>query len=205
MFRILCYTMIGYLSGSILYAPFWARLLHRGDILTESEDHNPGTANAFVYGGFACGLLTLLCELLKGYLPVAFCLGREPGEVLHRLAFALVLAAPVIGHIYPVFRGFEGGKGIAVTFGCLIGLLPMRLPLEVMIVSFLFFSVVLQVNPHFYRTIVAYGCALVAMVLLRVENSVTLGFAIITAAVVFRLHRSTEERERIKVGLLWRS
>ena len=81
----------------------------------------------------------------------------------------------------------------------------MRLPLEAMIVSFLFFSVVLRVNPHFYRTIVAYGCALAAMVLLRVENSVTLGFAIITAAVVFRLHRSTEERERIRVGLLWRS
>lgn len=88
MFRIICYTMIGYLSGSILYAPLWARLLHRGDILTESEDHNPGTVNAFVYGGFACGFLTLLCELLKGYLPVVFCLGREPGEVLHGLTFA---------------------------------------------------------------------------------------------------------------------
>lgn len=68
-----------------------------------------------------CGTLTLICELLKGFLPVYLYLrGRSPAEC--PAIFALILAAPVLGHAFSVFYGFHGGKGIAVSFGCLLGL-----------------------------------------------------------------------------------
>ena len=58
--------LLGYLSGSILFARVSMALLHKGYILTASKDGNPGTANAFRYGGFLCGTLTLSGDLLKG-------------------------------------------------------------------------------------------------------------------------------------------
>ena len=113
MFRDLIYICLGYLSGSILYARIFAGLFHRENMFEQSRDHNPGTANAFMYGGFWCGLLTLVFDVLKGFFPIYLFMLR-PAE--HPVSFlpALVLAAPVIGHILPVFYRFRGGKGIAV-------------------------------------------------------------------------------------------
>ena len=118
---MLIYIILGYISGSILYAPIWAKILHTGSITEKSKDKNPGTANAFMYGGVLCGVLTLVCELLKGYIPVRLCIMNNPGCVRDNVLFALVLCAPVIGHIFPILNGFHGGKGIAATFGCLLG------------------------------------------------------------------------------------
>ncbi len=198
---------MGYLSGSVLYAPFWARVLHVGSITDEAKDNNPGVANAFTYGGFTCGCLSLLCELLKGIIPVWLYLAttNEPFSMADPL-FAPVLAAPVLGHIFPIFNGFRGGKGIAVTFGCLLGILPVYQPVIIMALCFIFFSVIIRVSPHFYRTAVSYLAALIMIVLFSLKIGlipVALGFAVISAAVGFRLFKSPEERERIKVGLLW--
>ena len=70
MFRDLIYICLGYLSGSILYARIFAGLFHRENMFEQSRDHNPGTANAFMYGGFWCGLLTLVFDVLKGFFPI---------------------------------------------------------------------------------------------------------------------------------------
>lgn len=79
MVRALLFILLGYLSGSVLYAKIWGKLLCGTDITKGSIDGNPGTANAFIQGGFWCGVLTLFCELLKGILPVYFYMrGMEP-------------------------------------------------------------------------------------------------------------------------------
>ena len=72
------FALAGYLSGSVLYARVFSVLLRRGDIASQSKDGNPGTANAFLCGGFWCGAPTLCCELLKGFLPVWLYLRRPP-------------------------------------------------------------------------------------------------------------------------------
>ena len=69
MLTSLCFTVFGYLSGSILFARVYAGLFGK-DLITDSKDGNPGTSNAFIYGGMACGILTLLGDLIKGVLPV---------------------------------------------------------------------------------------------------------------------------------------
>lgn len=199
----LLYIMIGYLSGSVLYARIFGRVFKKDGILPESRDHNPGAANAFRYGGFWCGLLTLCGDMLKGFLPVWLYVQEADSIPFFRQGLLLVLAAPVLGHIFPVFFGFQGGKGIAVTFGCLLGLAPDILPAAVLAFFFIFFSVILKVSPHFYRTIAAYTASCGAMFLLHIETAICVGFVLITSAVCLRLHLSTEAREKPEVKLLW--
>ena len=68
MSRTLCYVIIGYLLGSILYARVFEKLFHKENMIEGSKDRNPGTANAFMRGGFWCGVLTLCCDMGKGFI-----------------------------------------------------------------------------------------------------------------------------------------
>lgn len=201
--RALLFILFGYLSGSVLYAKIWGKLLCGTDITQGSTDGNPGTANAFIQGGFWCGVLTLLCELLKGILPVYFYMrGMEP-QALSDGWMALVIAAPVLGHTFPLFQKHHGGKGIAVSFGSLLGLYPYRMPVLVFAFVFIFFSVVVCVEPHFYRTIAAYLATLAGLFVTNVIPAVRYGFGMITILVCIRMKLSKEERERMRIKLLW--
>lgn len=201
--QIAGFILLGYLSGSVLYARVFARIFGKEKALENSRDKNPGTANAFMYGGFWCGLLTLICDIGKGFVPV-FLFMRAAVQIRPGvLVTSLVLAAPVIGHVFPIFYRFRGGKGIAATFGSLLGLFPALEPAVILAVFFIFFSVILRVSPHFYRTLTAYFCALVCMVRNIDQRAVPLGFAVITAVVWIRMFASAEEREKMKVKLLW--
>ncbi len=198
----LLYSLIGYLCGSILFANIFSKIFHRDDMLERSKDHNPGAANAYQYGGFWCGTLTLCGDLLKGFLPVHFLVLSIPISEMGP-AYVLALASPVIGHAFPIFNRLRGGKGIAVTFGCLLGLFPYVLPFASFTALFLFFSVVLRISPHFYRTIFAYTGTFFSLLLLRAEGIVCISFLIIAATVCFRLHLSKEKREDITVHFAW--
>ena len=68
--RDLLYLLFGYLSGCVLYAEVFSRVFHK-EIASAAKDKNPGAANAFVHGGFWCGVLTLAGDMLKGMVPVA--------------------------------------------------------------------------------------------------------------------------------------
>lgn len=197
------FVVLGYLSGSILYARVFAHLFGKEEMIENSRDKNPGTANAFMYGGFLCGLLTLICDIGKGFIPV-FLFMRAAGQLRPgAIATSLVLAAPVVGHVFPLFYRFKGGKGIAATFGSLLGLFPALKPAVILAVFFIFFSVVLRVSPHFYRTLTAYLCALFCMAFSIDGKAVVTGFAIITVVVCIRMFASPEEKEKMKVKLLW--
>lgn len=203
MDAILLFTLLGYLSGSVLYARVFAGLLGKGDVAERSKDRNPGAANAFSYGGFWCGALTLACDLAKGFVPV-FCFTHYacPGYGELPLA-ALALAAPVVGHGFPVFYRFRGGKGITVTFGVLLGLFPQWRPAAVLAALFIFFSAAFRIVPHLQRTFAAYAGALVCVLLTVEQAPACLAFVLISAVVLFRLHVSGEAREKFEVKFLW--
>ena len=213
--RTILYALLAYLSGSVLYAQIFARLFHKPDLIERSNDHNPGTANAFQYGGFWCGVLTLVCDLLKGFFPVylysraldlsLFPAGNGPAiPVVSGGGLALVLAAPVLGHIFPLWHRFRGGKGITVTFGVLLGLLPKAGPVVILACVFLFFSLVVKITPNCHRTLFTYLVSAVLMVVFFPETPVSAGFWIITAAVAAKLLSGSEIRERCEVKALWK-
>lgn len=203
MIRNGMYIILGYLGGSVLFARVFAALLCQKDITVYSEDGNPGTANAFVYGGFWCGVLTLCGDLLKGFIPVQMYL-RGTGMNSCGIELIFIMIAPVIGHLFPIFYGFQGGKGIAVSFGCLLGLLPDIEPAFMLAAAFLFFSLVIRVTPHYSRTIWAYRFAAVCMVLFIKNIYIVIAFVIMAFVINMKLRYSDEKQEKCQVRLLWK-
>ena len=70
----LFFILVGYLSGSILYAYLLPKYICHIDIMKDSDDHNPGTFNAFALAGTQVGILVIALELLKGFLPMDVCI-----------------------------------------------------------------------------------------------------------------------------------
>lgn len=203
MVNQLFYILFGYLSGSLLFAEITARIAGKKDMLRNSRDGNPGVASAFGQCGFVCGVATLLGDILKGFLPV-FCFLQFGGDFnTFSVLKPLIFAAPVIGHAFPIFYRFKGGKAIAVTFGCLLGFLPMWQPLVIHAALYIFFSLIIRVTPHFYRTIVTYFTAFVVMGFFHQTEVIMLGYFIVMAVVFCKHYFSTEPRQKGQVHLLW--
>jgi len=112
--------VLGYLMGSVSTAILVARLFGLQDP-RQVGSGNPGATNILRYGGKKAAILTLAGDVIKGAVPVV-------------LAHALRVDAPVmgatllavfLGHLFPVFHGFKGGKGVATAAGALLALHPL--------------------------------------------------------------------------------
>ncbi len=110
---ILC----GYLFGSLSSAIIICRLLGLPDPRNDGSG-NPGTTNVLRLGGKKAAAATLAGDMLKGLIPVL--IARWYGADLN--VQSLVAVAAFLGHLYPVFFGFKGGKGVATALGVLLGL-----------------------------------------------------------------------------------
>lgn len=198
MIRTFLFFVFGYFSGSILFARVYGTLFNK-DIMGKSKDKNPGAANAFMQGGMLCGTLTLIGDILKGFLPV-FLFQKVSGGAVG-FGIALVLAAPVLGHNYSVFYRFEGGKGIATSFGCLLGLFPRLLPALILAFCYITLSVVVRISPHYYRTLAAYFAAAVIALFLVPEAGIRTGMAVITALIIIKHLASAEEKSKFGISL----
>ena len=80
--------------------------------------HNPGATNVLRIGGKTAAVITLIGDVLKGLIPVL--VARE--LTASTLTVSLVGAAAFLGHLYPVFFGFRGGKGVATACGVFLGI-----------------------------------------------------------------------------------
>lgn len=109
--------VLGYLAGSISTAILVCRAMGLPDPRSEGS-RNPGATNVLRFGGKKAAAITLAGDFLKGLLPVLF--ARLAG--LEDIGLALTALAAFLGHLYPVFFGFEGGKGVATAFGAILGL-----------------------------------------------------------------------------------
>ena len=106
-----------YLLGSLSAAIITCRLMGLPDPRTQGS-RNPGATNVLRLGGKKAAAITLLGDALKGLLPVL--IGQLLG--LDSLTLALTALAAFLGHLYPLFFGFRGGKGVATAFGALTAL-----------------------------------------------------------------------------------
>ena len=109
--------VLAYLLGSVSSAIVIARLFGLKDP-REVGSGNPGATNILRYGGKKAAILTLLGDVLKGAVPVllAHALGVDS------MILALTMLAAFLGHVFPVFHGFKGGKGVATAFGALVAM-----------------------------------------------------------------------------------
>lgn len=117
MLAIIVFVVLGYLAGSISTAIIVCRVMGLPDPRSEGS-HNPGATNVLRFGGKKAAAITLAGDFLKGLLPVL--LARWLG--LNETGLALTALAAFLGHLYPVFFSFAGGKGVATAFGAILGL-----------------------------------------------------------------------------------
>lgn len=123
-----------YLLGSVSSAIIFCRLAGLPDP-RENGSKNPGATNVLRIGGRLSALGVLLFDVLKGMLPVAiaFRLGLEPSEI------GFIALSACLGHVFPIFFHFRGGKGVATALGALIpfGMEISELALATWLITFL--------------------------------------------------------------------
>ena len=112
-----------YLLGSISFAVIVSRAMGLADPRTYGSG-NPGATNVLRSGSRLAATLTLLGDGFKGWLAVWLALRFGPSHGIADFGAALVAIAVVLGHLYPVFLRFRGGKGIATAAGVIIALNP---------------------------------------------------------------------------------
>lgn len=107
--------IVAYLLGSISSALIISKLMRLPDPRTHGS-HNPGASNMLAIGGKKAALLTLLGDSLKGAIPIFF--AKNYG--LDSAGLSFTTFAAILGHLYPIFFRFQGGKGVATYLGCLL-------------------------------------------------------------------------------------
>ena len=113
-------AIAAYLVGSLSFAVIVSKLMGLSDPRTFGSK-NPGATNVLRSGSKSAAILTLVLDALKGYLPVALVqwFGKDFG--LSDGTVAMVGIAAFLGHLYPVFFKFKGGKGVASALGVVFG------------------------------------------------------------------------------------
>ncbi|WP_044190558.1 glycerol-3-phosphate 1-O-acyltransferase PlsY [Hyalangium minutum] len=114
------FLLLGYLAGSIPFGVLVTRWT-RGVDVREQGSGNIGATNVARVAGKKLGVLVLVLDALKGTLPVLLALRFLPD---HPLAHVAVAFAAFLGHCYPVWLKFHGGKGVATALGVLLVLVP---------------------------------------------------------------------------------
>ncbi len=133
-------TLIAYLIGSLSFAVIVSRVMGLHDPRTYGSK-NPGATNVLRSGSKAAALVTLVLDGAKGWLPVALIgwYGKPYGLLDGSVALAGLAA--FLGHLFPVFFRFQGGKGVATALGVLLGfnwMLGLAAALTWLIIAFFF-------------------------------------------------------------------
>ena len=179
---------IAYLVGSIPTSVWWGRAFFGIDV-REHGSRNAGATNTFRVLGPKAGVPVLLIDILKGFLPVRLLpnfTDLEPDTAPWMWFRVALVSAAVIGHLYPVFAGFKGGKGVATSLGGVLAVHPGAAAICVAV-----FAVVFLLSRY-----VSLGslCAAVAfplavIVVYKEFNAVKIGFAVVLCLLVFYTHR----------------
>jgi acyl phosphate:glycerol-3-phosphate acyltransferase len=125
--NVILASLIAYLLGSIPSAVWIGKSFHNIDV-REHGSRNAGATNTIRVLGWATGIPVLLIDLAKGWLaamlPVFFHLTDHGSALMINMQMLTGIIA-IIGHIFPVFAGFRGGKGVATVFGVFLAVQPL--------------------------------------------------------------------------------
>lgn len=170
----------GYLLGSLSAAIITCRLLGLPDPRTIGSN-NPGATNVLRTGNKKAAAMTLLGDLLKGVMALLMARLLTSNESI----LALTALAAFLGHLYPIFFGFKGGKGVATALGVFLGLSWMCGLLT--IVTWLSMTALFRTSS--LSALTAFALAPFYMTL-STNNPIFLFTALIISALLFWRHRS---------------
>ena len=125
--QFLVVSVGSYLIGAINFAILFSRLIKLQDIRNYGSG-NAGTTNMFRVYGLPLGALTLACDVMKGVVCILLSkwifANSIDGQPLVQLSYFAALFS-VVGHVFPMYYGWRGGKGVATAIGCIVALHPL--------------------------------------------------------------------------------
>jgi glycerol-3-phosphate acyltransferase PlsY len=182
------FTLIAYLLGSVPTAVMVSRRFFNIDI-REYGSGNAGATNVYRVMGSKWGTLVMIADMLKGVLAVQLALllpDYEPeGMAFQNLQTLLGLAA-VIGHIFPIWADFRGGKGVATIFGMVLGISPLTAVGCVTVFSLVLF---LTRFVSLSSILASISFPIFILVVFNVDNPLYRVFAITVALLVLLTHQ----------------
>ena len=108
---------LAYLIGSFSTAIFTCKIMGLEDP-RKTGSNNPGATNVLRHGGKKAAIITLLGDMLKGLIPVLIAIQLQ----IEQPGIALVGLFALLGHVFPIYYGFKGGKGVATYYGVILGM-----------------------------------------------------------------------------------
>jgi len=179
-------VLAAYLIGSLSFAVIVSRLMGLADPRTFGSK-NPGATNVLRSGSKAAAVITLLLDAAKGWLPVYLVLRYGAPYGLDESAQAMVGLAAFLGHLFPVFFRFAGGKGVATAAGGVLATNPwlgLAAGLSWLIIAYFFrySSLASVVASVFAPVYYLFGDGLAW----RADNGVALALALMSALLVWR-------------------
>ena len=195
MVNFVIVVIVSYLFGSFPTAILAGKLLKKIDI-RDYGSGNAGATNVFRVLGWKAGLSVLLIDMLKGFIPVFFIapyFQSNPDTVIYYQVAAAVAA--IAGHIWTIFAGFKGGKGVGTSAGAFLGLAPLPL-----LSALLFFVIVVGLTR--YVSLGSLLASLVFPLVLLLQkymfgvaiSSVLIYLSIVIVVLIWFAHRSNIKR-----------
>jgi glycerol-3-phosphate acyltransferase PlsY len=176
--------IIGYLFGSVNSAILVCKITGRKDPRGEGSC-NPGASNVLRVAGKACAIATVIGDVLKGMIAIWIAMALGASDFI----LALVALTAVLGHMYPLFFKFQGGKGVATAIGCYFAL---SIPLGgIALVIWIVLAAVFR-----YASVASLvACVAAAVLSIYIQPADFIGLAIIALFVIWR-HRGNIDRLR---------
>jgi len=115
--NIILFAGSAYLIGSISTAIITCKIMAIEDP-RKTGSNNPGATNVLRHGGKKAAIITLIGDMLKGLIPILFTIQLQADTRI----VALVALCALLGHIFPIYYGFKGGKGVATYYGVILGI-----------------------------------------------------------------------------------
>lgn len=187
--------VLAYLIGSIPTSVWISRYFFEIDI-RDYGSGNAGATNTFRVLGSKWGTIVMICDVLKGVIAtslwtvLSFYVVKDHDPDRTKLMIGLGLAA-VIGHVFPIWAGFRGGKGVATLFGMILAMQP-----AVAACCVLVFLLVLYLTRFVSLSSILAGVAFAVLILFIFDDNVTLYriFSVLVALLVILTHQKNINR-----------
>ena len=191
--EIILFILLAYLTGAFPSAVWVGKTFYKIDV-REFGSGNAGATNTFRVLGKKAGIPVLLMDIFKGWLAVNYLhfLAVIPESIEHQFEIKLVFGiAAVIGHLFPVYTGFRGGKGIATLMGLLIGLHSLAA-----VCCFVIFAIIFSISKYVSlgSIIASIAFPIIVILVLGSTNSSLNVFAIFVPILSLITHQKNIER-----------
>lgn len=197
MFSAIILCLLSYLLGSLSSAVIICHFAQLPDPRLAGSK-NPGTTNVLRLGGKKLAAFTLLCDVLKGALPILVARLFN----VHPITIGLMMLAVVLGHMYPIFYGFKGGKGVATAAGAILAL---SWPAGVLLIlTWVLIAFIFKISSLAALTAAVLAPFYVGFSLGAHQGYIFAGFVIVMSILVIIRHRANIQRlmkgEEPKIG-----